>query len=95
MVKKSLDDAKSLEYLKNERDGYQKIVRTELLLAPLLVVAPLIVGFLLIYDWYVRDFLLGDLNLFGELMFGFIIIFGNILFDIPFVKSLRRFTKKK
>jgi len=28
----------------------------------------------------------------GELILGLIIILGNIIFDIPFIKSLRNFT---
>lgn len=62
---------------------------------PLLVFAPLIVGILLIYDWVSRDFLTGELDLFGELILAIIIIFFNILFDVPFIKSLRKLSKEK
>jgi len=95
MVKKNIDNDKSLEYLEKERFYDEKIVRTELLAAPLLVFIPLIIGFLLVYDWYVRDFLENSLNLFGELILGFIISIGNILFDIPFIKSLKKFKKEQ
>ncbi len=95
MVKKIMNDEKSLEYLKKESIGDEKIVRTEIIFTPLLVVAPLLVGFFLIYDWYARDFILNELNLSGELMLGVIIIVGNILFDIPFIKSLTKFSREK
>lgn len=95
MVKKNIDNELSLEYLENERFYDEKIVRTELLFAPFLVFIPLLVGFLLVYDWYVRDFLENNLNLFSELIFGFIVIIGNVLFDIPFIKSLKKFSKEK
>jgi len=95
MVKKNIESEISLEYMENERFYDEKIVRTELLAAPFLVFIPMLVGFLLVYDWYVRDFLWGNLNLFSELLLGFIIIIGNILFDISFIRSLKKFKKKK
>jgi ABC-type molybdate transport system permease subunit len=95
MVKKNIDNDKSVEYLENERFYDEKIVRTELLAAPLLVFIPMLIGFLLVYDWYVRDFLENNLNLFSELVLGFIIIIGNVLFDIPFIRSLKKFKKEK
>lgn len=95
MVKKNLDDLKELEYIKNKSTDDKRLFRTEIMLTPLLVLAPLIVGFLLIHDWYFRDFLWDELDLFGELLLGFIIIIGNILFDIPFLKSLRSYSRKK
>ena len=85
----------NLEYLKKESIGNEKIVRTEIIFTPLLVILPLLVGFFLIYDWYVRDFLWNDLNLISELLLGVIIIVGNVLFDIPFIKSLTNFSRKK
>jgi len=91
MVKKE----KELEYVKKENENIEKKFRTEIILTPLLVVAPLLIGFLLIYDWYVRDFVLNDYNLIGELMLGVIIIIGNILFDIPFIKSLKKISKEE
>jgi hypothetical protein len=90
-----MNNVKNQEYLKKEKFSDEKIVRTEIIFTPLLVVAPLLVGFFLIYDWYIRDFLWNDLNLLGELILGFIIIVGNILFDIPFIKSLKSFSKEK
>ena len=84
----------NMKYLQNGSSN-AKIIRTEILLTPLLVFAPLAVGLLLIYDWAVRDFLTGEFDLTGELMLGIIILICNIMFDIPFIKSLRELSKKK
>ena len=94
MVNKDFDEVKGLQYVKNDGFG-DRIFRVEILLAPLLVFAPLLVGLLLIHDWYVRDFLLGNLDLFRELLLGIIIITGNIIFDIPFLNSLIVFSRYK
>ena len=80
-----------MTYVKNPKSN-ERIFRTELLLAPLLVVFPFIVGIIFINDWYVRGFLEGSSAFDGELILGSVIIVGNILFDIPFIKSLRNFT---
>jgi len=90
-----MNDKKSLEYLKNENINDKKIFRTEIIFTPLLVFVPLLVGFFLIYDWYTRDFILNELKLTGELILGIIIIIVNILFDIPFIKSLTNFSREK
>ena len=78
-----------MEYLKNSDDNV-KAIRTELLFTPLLVILPLIVGYFLINDWYNRDFITSELELTGELILGIIILIGNIMFDIPFVKFLMK-----
>lgn len=85
------DNSKEMGYLKH-REDVKKLVRTELIFAPFLVILPFIVGFLFIHDWYNRDFILNHLDLTGELIIGIIIIFGNIIFDIPFLKSLKVFS---
>lgn len=77
---------KDMEYIKNHDNS--KVIRTEILFAPLLIVLPLIVGFLLINDYYLRGFIGNNPNFFGELILGIVIIVGNILFDIPFIKAL-------
>jgi ABC-type phosphate transport system permease subunit len=81
------------EYMKNESNDL-RMVRTEILFTPLLVILPLIVAGFLIYDWYCRGFS-QDSSLFnGELMLGIIILVANITFDVPFIKSLIKFKKK-
>jgi len=83
-----------MKLLKNEID-FRKLVRTEILFMPLLIVLPLVVGFFLIHDWYTRGFLMGNFEYTAQLFFGLIIIIGNIAFDIPFIKSIRELSKKK
>jgi len=83
-----------MQYVKKGNDD-EKIIRTEILLTPLLVIAPLIVSFLLFYDWFTRDYLTNELDLFGELMLAVIILIVNVMFDIPFIRSLRELSKKK
>ena len=77
-----------MNYMKTEIKNYNKIVRAELLFTPLLIALPLFVGVFLIYDWYIRGFSANNSAFTGQLMLGIIILIGNILFDIPFVKSL-------
>jgi len=88
-------NTKNQKYIKNSNRVDLKIVKIEILFTPLLVVAPFLVGFFLIKDWYIRDYLWNELDLFRQLLLGCIIIIGNILFDIPFIKSLRRYNKEK
>jgi len=80
-----------MDYIKKEKN-FSKVIRTEILFTPVLIIFPLIVGIFLIYDWIDKGF---DSAYFGSLMLGIIIIFGNIVFDIPFIKSLRELSRKK
>ena len=89
MVIKKVNEEK-MTYVKNSNSN-ERIFRTELLLAPLLILSPFIVGIIFINDWYVRGFLEGSSAFDGELILGIVIIILNILFDIPFIKSLRNF----
>jgi len=84
---------KKMEYIENEKI-YDKIVRAELLFMPLLIIAPIIVSVFLIYDWYTRGFLVNDPAFNIELILGVIILVGNIIFDVPFIKSLKAVSKK-
>lgn len=77
-----------MDYLKKEKDTV-KVIKTELLFAPILIFLPLIVGLIFIIDWYNHGFIQGMAGLEGHLIIGFIIIFGNIIFDIPFIMSLK------
>ena len=83
-----------MEYMKKANND-SKVVRTEILFTPLLIVIPFIVGVFLIYDWYVRGFSVNNPDYTGQLFLGIIIIVGNILFDIPFIKSLIKLSKSK
>ena len=79
-----------MRYVKNSSNN-KRLFRTELLLAPLLIFLPFIVGIIFINDWYIQGFLTGTSKYDGEFILGLIIILGNILFDIPFLKSLKNF----
>jgi hypothetical protein len=84
----------SKEYLKTDYKNL-KVIKTEILFTPLLIVFPLIIAGSLISDWYLRGYVLGNSSTFeGELILGIIILIGNIMFDIPFVKSLTQYRKK-
>jgi len=82
---------KKTEYLETEDGG--KRIRLEILFTPIIFTVPFIIGILLIYDWYNRDVTLNRLELEGELILGIVILIVNIIFDIPFVKSLRKTSK--
>jgi hypothetical protein len=71
-----------------------KVIKTEILFTPLLIFLPIIVAGFLINDWYYRGFSMGDAAYDGELIIGVIILIGNIIFDVPFVKSLLSFRRK-
>lgn len=86
---KKIMSGKEIEYLKIEFSDV-KILRTEILFTPLLVVLPVVVSLLFIYHWFSRGISLGNPAFDGELMLGIIILVGNIIFDIPFITSLRR-----
>ncbi len=83
----------NMKYMKNNNNS--KILRTEILFAPLLIFLPFIIGFLFINDYYVRGVIGNDPSFFGELILGIVIIVGNILFDIPFIKSLIKKKEKE
>lgn len=83
----------SVNYLKKDSDDLRGIIRTEILFTPLLIVLPIAVGVFLICDWFCRGFSSGISVFDGELMLGIIILVGNIMFDIPFLKALLRYRR--
>jgi len=74
--------------------GNEKLIRTELWISPFLIIIPIIVSFYLILDWYYRGFSLGISTYDGQLFLGIVIFIGNIIFDIPFIKSHLVLSKK-
>ena len=83
-----------MEFIK-KKNNYSKLIRTELLFTPLLIILPITVSILLIFDWYIRGFLENNAIMYnGELVIGIIILVSNFFFDIPFIKSLKAFSKK-
>ena len=90
MVKNIKENGK--EYLKTDYSTL-KVVKTEILLTPLLIVLPLAVAIFLINDWFVNGFSTGSTKYNGELMLAIIILIGNIIFDIPFASSMIKYKK--
>ena len=84
---------KETEYLEKESSN-TKLLRAELWFAPLLIVVPVLVSLFLINDWFYRGFSRGVSTYDGELLLAIIILAGNILFDIPFIKSLLTLSRK-
>lgn len=83
-----------MEFIK-KKNNYSKLIRTELLFTPLLIILPITVSILLIFDWYIRGFLENNTIMYnGELIIGIIILISNFFFDIPFIKSLKAFSNK-
>ena len=76
------------DYLEAENKN-QKAIRAELWLSPLLIVSPFVVSLLLLWIWLSKGYMTGSSLYNGELFIAMIIVVGNILFDIPFIKSLR------
>lgn len=62
--------------------------RIELWFVPILIIFPIFVSIFLFLDWYYRGFSLGISTYDSEFMLAIIILIGNIIFDIPFLKSL-------
>lgn len=81
------------EYMKTDYSNL-KVVKTEIMLTPLLIVLPIVVAAFLINDWFNSGFLKGNSVYNGELLSAIIILIGNIMFDIPFIRSLIKYKKK-
>jgi hypothetical protein len=77
-----------------QRNG-EKIIKAERGFAPFLIIAPLLFCSWLFYSWWTMGFTQGipDFNI--NLLLGLIILVGNIAFDIPFVKSLKKIKEEK
>ena len=84
---------KETEYLKKGKHN-TKLRRAELWIAPFLILVPILVSIFLINNWFFRGFSTGTSKYDGELLLAIIILAGNILFDIPFIKSLKTSGRK-
>jgi hypothetical protein len=80
------------DYLNNDSEK-KRIIRTEVLFTPFLVVVPMVVAVFLILDWYYRGFSQGSSAYDGEIIVGVIMLVANIVFEIPFVRSLVRYNR--
>jgi len=91
---KSKMNKEDMDFIK-KGNNYSKLIRTEILFTPILIILPITVSILLIFDWYMRGFLENNTIMYnGELIIGIIILISNFFFDIPFIKSLKAFSKK-
>lgn len=78
------------------KENIQKLLlRLELWFAPVLLLIPLSVAFFFLFDWYTRGFSAGSSSFDGELFIGLLILLGNILVDIPFLRSIRMLREKE
>ncbi len=71
------------------------LLRLELWFAPLLLVVPIIVSMVFLLEWYSKGFLSGSSEYTGELLLGLLLLAGNLLFDIPFIRSIRTLKRKQ
>lgn len=71
------------------------LLRLELWFAPLLLIVPLAVSLFFVQDWFIRGVCTGSSEFDGELFIGMIILVGNVLVDIPFLRSIRLLRKKE
>lgn len=67
--------------------------RIELLFTPILIIVPIFVSIFLFLDWFYRGFAIGISIYDGELVVAMIILIGNIIFYIPFLKSFTSYEK--
>jgi hypothetical protein len=83
--------------MKNQQQQamYALLLRLELWFAPVLILVPIVVSFFFIQDWYVRGVIQGISQYDGELILGLVILVGNLLCDILFMKSLKDLKRKK
>jgi hypothetical protein len=71
------------------------LLRLELWFAPVLIIVPVVVSMIFLQEWYMRGFSTGSSAFDGELFIGLLILFGNIIVDAAFLRSIRRLRKKK
>ncbi len=78
------------------KENIQKLLlRLELWFAPVLIIVPIGASFFFLWDWYVRGFSTGSSLYDGELLIGLLLLIGNLMFDIFFLRSLRILKKKQ
>ena len=71
------------------------LLRLELWFAPVLIFVPIGVSLFFLWEWYVRGFSTGSSVYDGELLIGLLLLIGNLMFDIFFLRSLRILKKKR
>jgi hypothetical protein len=86
--------------MKSKNDSRTKniqklLLRLELWFAPALIIIPIGVSLFFVWDWYMRGFSTGSSIYDGELLLGLLLLIGNLMFDIFFLRSLRILKKKQ
>jgi len=71
------------------------LLRLELWFAPLLLLVPIIVSMVFLLEWYTKGFINGSSAYDGEFLLGMLVLVGNLVFDIPFVRSIRTLKRKQ
>jgi hypothetical protein len=71
------------------------LLRLELWFGPLLLLVPIIVSVVFLLEWYTKGFINGFSEYDGELLLGLLLFVGNLVFDIPFVGSIRMLKRKQ
>jgi hypothetical protein len=71
------------------------LLRLELWFAPLLLLVPIIVSVVFLLQWYTKGFINGSSEYDGELFLSLLLLIGNLVFDIPFVVSIRMLKRKQ
>ncbi len=66
----------------------------ELWFAPLLIILPFVVSLVFFWDWYTHGFTQQTSTFDGEFFLGLLLLIGNLVFDIPFLRSVRILRKK-
>lgn len=81
---------------KQQKDRmYALLLRLELWFAPLLILIPVLVSIFFLSEWYTQGVMLNTSRYDGELILGLIILVGNLVFDVFFIKSIRSLKKKR
>ena len=85
--------------MKNKNDtrkeNIQKfLLRLELWFAPVLIIVPIGASLFFLWDWYARGFSTGSSVYDGELLIGLLLLAGNLVFDVQFLRSVRMLKKK-
>ena len=71
------------------------LLRLELWFAPSLLLVPIVVSVVFLLEWYTKGYINGSSEYNGELILGLLLLLGNLLFDIPFVRSIRTLKRKQ
>ena len=76
------------------KENIQKLLlRLELWFAPVLISVPFAVSLIFLSDWYVRGYSVGSSAFDGEMFLGILILIGNMMVDIQFLRSIRGLRK--